>query len=166
VDAKYSCRLVARPKSNAVVTAVEGNALMEERKILEEDNVTVTTRRVVFGSKVYSVDEISSARLFPDQSWKGALIFIGIGLAVLWFGGPPLFGLGAIVAGILFGYYVRTENLMLLFRGDEYKLIPFGRNRKLIQRICAAINKAIESNYGERQRALDEDLSHLKRLDE
>ena len=158
--------LATLPKLNAVVATAEEGAAMEERKILEDGGVTVTTRRVVFGSDVYSIAEIRGARPFFGDSWKGALIFIGIGLAVLWFGGPPLLGLGGIVVGILFGYYVRTENLMLLFGGGEYKLLPFGRNREKVQRICTAINQAIDFNSSERQRTLGEDLSRLKRLGE
>jgi len=135
---------------------------MGEAKIFESGGFVVTTERLVYGSKVVPLDNISHAVPFVNKGWAGMFIIGGIGLAMLMWGGAlfKVIGLLFLVGAYFFFQYTIDRKLLLSMNVGEALHIKVNTT-ELLTNLADAINRGIRDRAGSRAGALRDELSGL-----
>ncbi|MEQ1907565.1 MAG: hypothetical protein ABMA15_02025 [Vicinamibacterales bacterium] len=135
---------------------------MGEARILETEGCTVTTERLIYGSKIVPIGDISHSVVFEDTGWKGALGIAGIGLVMI-AAGPILVKLiGLLLLPGAYKFYTSTieRRLMVAIDHGDPITVKFS-TREAMQGVQSAIKKAIDDRKNSRAAALRQEIAGL-----
>lgn len=140
---------------------------MGEAKIFESDGFVVTTERLVYGSKVVQLDEISGGALpFVYRNWTGVLTIAGLGIAALLCGATYggiiliLIGLLLLVGAYFFLTKLTERTVVMSLKSGEGLHIEVATT-ELGNNLANAINTRIARRKQERLDTLQDELSNL-----
>ncbi len=114
---------------------------MSESVIFNRHNVIVTTTRLELPGQMYSMAQVTSVRAERADQHVLAGIMMVVGAVALWTGSVA-FGLGVAIAGLIVGYFARTNTMYLSTAGGEVKALS-SRDRDFIEDVATAVKTAI-----------------------
>lgn len=128
-----------------------------EEKFFDKEGLVVKNRQVIVRSKQFSLDEVSAGFLLPDDSWKGGLIMLGIGLC-FWFFGSSFWTFLIGVALLVGGYFLwKSGKDTLIISTHDGQSHEFEFDKKLrkvareFERVLIRAQLGYESNTTEKK---------------
>ena len=122
----------------------------QETTYYSSGNVSVTSKRAVFGAKTYSVANITSVEMAdtpPDRKWPNLILLAGAALLVL--SGitnsatPGIIGLIIVGVGLFLLFRAKRRYVVRLASASGETEALVSDDRDLIEKIVAAIQNAI-----------------------
>ncbi len=120
--------------------------MAEEQVFLNEKNILVTTTRFVVKEKTYplsSVDSVSKRIKSPDLTTP--IVIGAIGIAAFWFAAKWWYALILIAIAAVWWVLLRKKYTVELLLHSEMQDVFTSYDKKLVERVIAALNEAIIS---------------------
>jgi Family of unknown function (DUF6232) len=118
---------------------------MEERKVLQDNDIAITTHRIVWGDEVYEFASINEWFPVRNDDWKGVAVTVAIGLLGLW-----VHAAWSLVTALLFfwlGAWMwrnRKDEIVLRLNDGSERRLGVHRDRTRFDAIVQAMVKSDE----------------------
>ena len=115
---------------------------MEEQKVFQEDDIAVTTHRIVWGEEVFWFEDLEHVLFLDNDTWKALAIGIIVGLVGLAIAQPWSVVVGVAVFGFFLWIWInRKDEIMVQFRDGRERRFILKSKTGLYNRIREAKNK-------------------------
>lgn len=138
---------------------------MNELKVLETKNFTITTERVVHGSTVVPIRDVLVAWPMIERPWIFSLILGVAGLVCLGVGSLGVKFVGLLLMAATYGVHrvMTSRTLVLAARAEGGKSTIFDvPNGEELSQVMVAINQVIDDRKNAADRHLKRELAEME----